>query len=108
MDILYRRGEATIAEICEDLPSPPSTMAARRMIQILDEKNWLKRHKVSREFVYQPRRAADKAGASALEHVLQTYFSGSLEAGLTARYSGKRSKAKTAELTRLKALLGKL
>jgi len=39
MDILYRRNEATVAEVMADLPDPPTYSAVRSILRILMEKN---------------------------------------------------------------------
>ena len=39
MDILYRRGEATVAEVMADLPDPPTYSAVRSILRILMEKD---------------------------------------------------------------------
>ena len=43
MDILFARGEATVNQIAEALPDPPTPMAVRRMMHILEEKGHLRR-----------------------------------------------------------------
>jgi predicted transcriptional regulator len=107
MDILYTLGEGTVVEICEKLPKPPSTMAARRMIQILDQKGWLKRRKVSREFIYRPRQSFSRAGAAAMDHLLSTYFKGSLEEALVVFANSRRDNARTHYVNQMKAALSR-
>ena len=38
MDALYARGEATVNQVVEALPDPPTPLAVRRMLHILEEK----------------------------------------------------------------------
>ena len=38
MDILYRRGKATVGEILEEIPDPPSYSAVRAMLRVLEDK----------------------------------------------------------------------
>src|SRR5204863_431316 len=38
MDILFRRGEATVSEVMADLPDPPTYSAVRSILRILSEK----------------------------------------------------------------------
>ncbi|MEQ1853432.1 MAG: BlaI/MecI/CopY family transcriptional regulator, partial [Chthoniobacteraceae bacterium] len=42
MDIIYTRGEATAAEVSEDLPDDPSYSTVRTLLRILEEKGHLK------------------------------------------------------------------
>jgi predicted transcriptional regulator len=36
MDVIYRRGRATAAEVLEDIPDPPSYSAVRAMLRLLE------------------------------------------------------------------------
>ena len=38
MDVLYRRGAASVAEVMEDMPDPPSYSAVRATLRVLEEK----------------------------------------------------------------------
>ena len=84
MDAVFALGEATVKEVVETIPSPPTAMAVRRMMHILEEKGHLRRRERGREVVYFPRQAKDKAGRHAFERVLETFFGGSLEEALAA------------------------
>ena len=42
MDILYRRGKATVAEILEEIPDPPSYSAVRAMLRVLEDKKHIR------------------------------------------------------------------
>ena len=90
MDILFTRGEATVNQIAESLPDPPTPMAVRRMMHILEEKGHLRRRESGREVVYAPKEAKEKAGRSAFEKVLETFFGGSLEEALAAHLVSRR------------------
>lgn len=85
MDILYARGEASVLQIQSELPAPPTPTAIRTMLQILLSKNAIKRRKQGREFIYAPRRTRGKAGVSALSHVVETFFEGSMTKALAAQ-----------------------
>ncbi len=84
MDAVYRLGCATATEIVDSLPDPPTKDAIRRLIRILEEKGWL-RHKVEGvRHVYHPTVPADQARRSALDHVIQTHFRGSVSQAIAA------------------------
>ncbi len=105
MDILFGKGGATVLEIQEKLPDPPTPMAIRRMLQILEEKSQVVRRKVGREFVYTPRQTRRRAGMKALSHVIETFFGGSLEDALAAHLGrADRAYAKE-ELERMARLI---
>src|SRR3954465_3418000 len=82
MDAVFALGEATVNQVVESIPSPPTAMAVRRMMHILEEKGHLRRRESGREVVYAPRQAKVKAGRRAFAQVLETFFGGSLEEAL--------------------------
>ena len=105
MDILFTRNEATVNQICDALANPPTTMAVRRMVHILEEKGHLKRREQGREVVYSPREAKDKAGRTAFQRVLETFFGGSLEEALAAHLLSRKNKVTREERKRLVNLI---
>src|SRR4026209_578006 len=86
MEILFARSEATVTQVTHELPDPPTPMAVRRLLHILVEKGHVKRRLQGREVVYAPRDAKQKADTSALQRVLATFFGGSIEEALAARF----------------------
>ena len=105
MDVLFARGEATVNQIAEALPDPPTPMAVRRMMHILEEKGHLLRREQGREVVYLPRESRDKAGRSAFAKVLETFFGGSLEDALAAHLLSRKEAVTPAERERLVKLI---
>jgi predicted transcriptional regulator len=105
MDIAFACGEATVKQICDALPDPPTPMAVRRMMHILEEKGHLKRREQGREVVYRPSQNKDKAGRTALQRVLETFFGGSLEEALAAHLLSRKDKVSAAERDRLVKLI---
>ena len=89
MDILFAKCEATVRQIQAELDEPPTVMAVRRMLHILEEKGYLKRHQVGRAVVYSPLESRKSAGASALKHVVDTFFSGAIDEALAAHFARK-------------------
>jgi len=84
MDILHRRGEATVAEIMGDLPDPPTYSAVRSVLRILGEKQMINFKEDGPRYVYYPATATETAREDVLAHVVQTYFAGSPEQAVTA------------------------
>ena len=105
MDVLFARGEATVNQIAEALPDPPTPMAVRRMMHILEEKGHLRRREQGREVVYQPKQSKEKAGRSAFEKVLETFFGGSLEEALAAHLVSRKDGVSAGERERLISLI---
>ena len=105
MDVLFSRGEATVNQIAEALPDPPTAMAVRRMMHILEEKGYLRRREQGREVVYAPKDSRDNAGRSAFARVLETFFGGSLEEALSAHLMARKDGVTTGERERLVSLI---
>src|SRR5947207_3066038 len=101
MDIIYGRGGATALEVVSSLPDPPSKTAVRTLMRILEEKGHLKHVQRGREFVYQPTQPRLRAGRSAFQRVLKTFFDGSLEKAVAAHLAGSASNLSADELERL-------
>jgi BlaI family transcriptional regulator, penicillinase repressor len=74
MDVVYRRGQVTVAEVREDLPDPPSYSAVRAMLRRLEDKGHLEHSEEGARYVYQATVPLDSASGSALERVLRTFF----------------------------------
>jgi predicted transcriptional regulator len=106
MDIVFERDQATVRQIQEKLDDPPTDMAVRRMLQILEEKGFLKRHKEGREFVYSPVESRKKAGANALQHVIDTFFGGAIDEAIATHFS-RKVKVSPEQLARLQEMIAK-
>ena len=104
MDILFARGEATVRQIQESLEDPPTVMAVRRMLHILEEKGHLKRHQEGREVVYGPRESRRSAGSKALKHVLDTFFSGAIDEAVAAHFA-RKEEVSPEQLARLQEMI---
>ena len=77
MNIIYRRGEATAAEVLEEMQNPPSYSAVRATMRVLEDKGHLKHHYDGNRYIYGPTVNRDKARSSALQQLLDTFFEGS-------------------------------
>jgi predicted transcriptional regulator len=101
MDILYRRGRATAAEVMEELPGDPNYSTVRTQLRVLEEKGHVTHEEVGLRYVYSaavPRRAARK---SALRHLVDTFFNGSAERAVAALLGGEGSRLTDEELDRI-------
>ena len=105
MDAVFALGEATVNQVVETIASPPTAMAVRRMMHILEKKGHLRRRERGREVIYAPRQGKGKAGRRALEQVLATFFGGSLEEALAAHLHSRKDQVSTDERKRLIALI---
>ena len=108
MDILYAHDGATTMEVWREMPDPPTDMAIRRLLHILEEKGHVRRRKRGREFVYVPKRSKGQAGRAALKHVLDTFFGGALDEALAAHLGKKESDLSQDQLRRIQEIIEKV
>ena len=79
MDVLYRLGEATVAEVMEAMAAPPTYSAVRSTLRILEEKGQIEHREDGPRYVYAPSVGKEKAQKAALDHLVDTFFEGSAE-----------------------------
>jgi predicted transcriptional regulator len=103
MEIVYRRGEATAAQILADLPNPPSYSAIRALLRILVDKKHLQHRADGPRYVYSPVVARQKARARALSQLVNTFFDGSALKAASALLGSSQRKLSPEELDELTA-----
>jgi predicted transcriptional regulator len=107
MDIIYRRGRATAAEVLADLPDPPSYSAVRALLRVLEEKGHLRHEEDGPRYLFVPTVGRDRASRSALKQLVRTFFDGSTEDAVAALLDMSRDRLEPDELDRLSALIEK-
>jgi predicted transcriptional regulator len=105
MDIVYRHGRVTAAEVMDQLPDPPSYSAVRAMLRLLEEKGVLKHEEDGPRYVFMPVVGRDKARRLELKRMLRTFFEGSTEQVVAALLEGADTKLSDTELDRLSQLI---
>jgi predicted transcriptional regulator len=105
LDVLYREGKATAAEIQAAIPDAPSYSAIRALVRILEEKGHVRHEEDGPRYVYLPTVSPAQARKSAVRHLLDTFFGGSAANAAAALVDGSAAKLTTEDLTRLEALI---
>jgi predicted transcriptional regulator len=105
LDVIYRLGEASVAEVLTNLPDPPSYSAVRTMIRMLEKKGLLRHRQIGTKYVYRPTHSRESASRSALTHVMQTFFGGSATDTVAAILDVSASKLSDGDLQRLEQLI---
>lgn len=105
MDVLFRLGRATVADVRAELPDPPTYSAVRGMLRFLEEKGLVKHEGEGIRYVYSAAIAQQKARSSALRHVLRTFFAGSPADAVAALLEMPDSKLSSEDITRLEKLI---
>ena len=77
LDVIYARKEATAKQVMEQLPDPPTYSAVRATLSLLEKKGHLTHRREGVTYIYAPVVAPTRARATALRHLMQTFFSGS-------------------------------
>ena len=104
MDVIYRRGRATAAEVLDDIPDPPSYSAVRAMLRLLEEKGHVRHEQDGPRYVFLPTVNRDRARKSALKHVVRTFFDGSATDAVAALLDAD-AKLSESDLDRLSVMI---
>ena len=105
MDIVYRLGEATAAEVRENLPDPPGYSAVRAMLRVLEEKGHLEHDQCGPRYVFHATLSVETARRSALRRLLRTFFDNSLEEAVATLLDVESSNVTEEELERLARMI---
>lgn len=105
MDVLYRLGRASVAEILQQLPDPPSYSAVRAMLRVLEEKKHIRHEEKDLRYVYLPVVPRERASRSAVRHLLDTFFDGSPEQAVATLLDVSAGDLSEEEFDRLAALI---
>lgn len=105
MDVLYRLGRATAADVLAALPGTPSDSTVRTQLRILEGKGHVVHETLGNRFVYAPTVPRHSARRLALRHLMETFFEGS-RAKVVAALLGTDTRKLTAdELDSIESLI---
>ncbi len=105
LDIVYRLGRPTAAEVRGEMAEPPSDAAVRTTLRILERKGRLRHDYDGPRYVYTPTIAREAARRSAFRHLLDTFFGGSARGAMAALVELEDSGLSPRERQRLKQLI---
>jgi BlaI family transcriptional regulator, penicillinase repressor len=105
MDILYRVGRATAADVMAGLPGNPSYSTVRTQLRVLEDKGHVRHDEEGLRYVYAPAVPRHAARKSALKHLVETFFDGSAEQVVAAVLGGEASQLSDADLKRIADLV---
>ena len=107
LDIVYRRGHATAAEVRAGMHEAPTDAAVRTTLRILVAKGHLRIEQNGPRYDYWPTASPDAARRSELQHVLRTFFGGSTESALATLLDIQSTSLTDEARRRLKRLIDK-
>ena len=105
MDVIYKCGRATVAEVMERLDNPPSYSAVRAHLRILEEKGALRHEQEGQKYVFLPTITREKAKQSALKRMLHVFFNDSTEAAVVALLDISQTRMTDEDWDRLASLI---
>ncbi len=102
MEVLWRKGSATVSEVVEGLPKsvPLAYSTVLTTLRILESKGYVQHVKDGRAFVYRPLVERGQAQESAVTHLVRRFFEGSPELLMLNLIQSRQIDAK--ELARIK------
>ena len=107
MDVLYRMGRATAADVLAALPGTPHYSTVRTQLRVLEEKGHVRHEEEGLRYVYTAVVRRQAARKSALKHLVDTFFEGSAEKAVAALLGGEAAKVSAEELDRIADLIAK-
>ncbi|QDT92192.1 BlaI/MecI/CopY family transcriptional regulator [Gimesia algae] len=105
VEAVYRLGEASVSEVLNELPEPPSYSTVRAMLGSLVDKKVLRFRRDGKRYLYRPAVAAELARKSALENVLATFFAGRTSDAFAALLDVSGNELSDEELREIKQLV---
>jgi predicted transcriptional regulator len=105
MNIIYRLGRATAAEVRAELPDTPSNSAVRGMLRLLEEKGHLRHDHDGPRYVYRPAVDPARVGRNAVKDLVRTFFNNSAGSAVTAMLGMYEGRLNEEDLDRLEAAI---
>ncbi len=84
MDIAYRRGRVSAADVMAEMADPPGYSSVRSTLKILEQKGHLRHESEGGRYLYSPTVRRSQARESALDQLLSTFFDDSPAAVVNA------------------------
>jgi len=105
LDLVYARGHATAAEVRSGMADPPTDAAVRATLRVLVSKGHLQVEWDGPRYTYWPTVSTEAARKTELQHILRTFFGGSVESALSALLDVKPGELSDEDRRRLKRLI---
>jgi predicted transcriptional regulator len=88
-----------------ELADPPSYSAVRTFLRLLEERGHVRHEQDGPRYVYTPTVARREAQRSALTHLVETFFDGSVEDAVATLVESSKPKLSKRELERIAQLI---
>ena len=105
MDVLYKLGRGTAAEIMEGVAGAPGYSTVRTQLRVLETKGHVRHEEQGLRYVYMPTVPRHSARRSALKHLVDTFFDGSSAKAVAALLGGEAARVTDDDLDRIAKLV---
>jgi predicted transcriptional regulator len=106
MDVIFRLGDASVADVLQRLPDPPSYSAVRTTIRHLEAKGFLRHRREGTKYVYRSTQSKELASRSALRHLITTFFGNSAPDAVAAILDINSERLSEDDLNRIERFIG--
>ena len=107
LELVYRLGSASAAEVQAALGDNSNYSAVRGVLSSLEKKRHLRIERDGVRYVYHPTVARETASSKVLDHVIDTFFGGSLSLAVSAMLDRADTKLSAKERRELQRMLRK-
>jgi predicted transcriptional regulator len=105
MDIAYRQGSVTAADLERQLTGNPANSTVRTQLRVLEERGQLIRFEQDGKTAYRPVKPKQNAAVAAMRRFLQTFVDGNVEMALGTLLTAKEADLTDEDLARLQAMI---
>jgi len=107
VEILYRLGEASVAQVRDELSDPPTYSAVRGMLNLLVGKKLIVARQDGKRYLYRAVASKQRIGISALKSLVRTFFSDVPADAVAALLDGSAGKLTDDDLRTIRELIEK-
>jgi len=107
MDILYKSGRSTAAEVMNELSGEPHYSTVRTQLRVLEGKGYVRHEEENLRYVYVPAVPQDEVSRSALKQLIDAFYDGSMENVVQALLGLEGSRLSQKKLDRIAAMIEK-
>ena len=105
MDIAYRRGRVSAADVMAEMADPPGYSSVRSTLKILERKGHLRHRTEGGRYLYSPTVERSQARKSALDRLMSTFFDDSPAEVVTALLESRGNELSDEDLEQLSRLI---
>lgn len=105
MDVVFQFGEVSVADVVDRMPDQPGYNTVRNTMAILERKGYLLHRQEGQKYLYAPTGTVEAAKRSAVSHLLDTFFNGSLPQAMQAMLGSQDRDLKREDLDEISRLI---